>query len=272
MITHYSFCEYHLGDQIVHLNFLRKLATANPQHRFCHFMHDCYMAQMSDVVCDIPTIELHSLEDLLRGEDVNVLGPGYRNVWKNADGGYWERHPLRNDYSNFYVAFFAKLASEMGLESPIKQPSDLLFDYPKLLEPAWPGEEFDYLVINSRPCSGQFMAYDKLLYFDPLIEKLVKAGKRVVVTQDTSVCEAWVTSRNWRHDRPELSITQIGNLSLRCKNIIAVATSPMFPCMNAWQNPEKRFVIGIDCPERNIIWQNARYCRSLAEIEREVGL
>lgn len=264
MTTHFfSYCEFNLGDNLAHLHFLRKMALAHAGHSFVHFANECHLAQMNDVVCDIPTISLRSFRP---------PEPSGRNVWKNA-GGFWEHHRLRNDYANFYIAWFQHLAAEMGLESPIKQPSDLLFDYPKLLEPAWPGEEFDYLVINSRPCSGQFMAYDRVDYFDPLIEKLCASGKSVVCTQDSvsaAVSGAKVTCRQF-NTVPPLTITQIGNLSLRCKNIIAVATGPLWPTLSVWAKPEKR-IICLDCPERNIIDPQAIYCRNLAEVEKEVGL
>lgn len=266
MTPHYSFNAYHIGDQMAHLQFLRKIAVANPQHEWIHFMHEMHLAQLIPVVEDIPTIDLRPLESeqgkkAQDGQFVDADGKyRARNVWKNA-GGYWENHEFRNDYTNFYIAWFAKLAAEMGLLSPIMHPANLLFDYPKLLEPAWPGEEFDYLVINSRPCSGQFMAYDKLLYFDPLLDKLVKAGKRVVCTQATAIEGVKVTS---------LSLTQIGNLSMRCKNIVAVATGPLWPCCNVWANPEK-LIICLDCPERNIA-PGAIYATSLAAVEKELGL
>lgn len=256
----------------------------SPRHRFRHFMHGCYMGQMADVVCDIPTIEIHSLDTedgkrvsagkLIQSHDRDMAPARARNVWKNC-GGEWEHHPLRNDFAGFYVAWFAKLAAEMGLESPIKTPSDLLFDYPKLLQPAWLHEEgtwepeFDYLVINSRPCSGQFMAYDHVNYFDPLIQKLRSAGKSVVVTQDSTVAMASGARCTASGENP-LTITQIGNLSLRCKNIVAVATGPLWPALNVWSNPEK-LIIAIGVPERNIA-KGAIYCGSLAAVEKEIGV
>ena len=276
MKTHFSYCEYHLGDNLAHLQFLRAMAQTYPQHSFVHFVHGCYMKQLSDVVCDIPTI---TLGEIAKSGHTS----GLRNVWKNA-GGFWENHRYRNDYSLFYIEWFRHLAAEMGLESPIFSPTGLVFDYPKLLEPAWPGMEFDYLIINSRPQSGQFMAYDHVDYFDPLIEELTRAGKRVACTQ-TSVAAvlagAKVTTRSYADypvvDSP-LTITQIGNLSLRCKNIIAVATGPMWPCHNIWRvlhpsNEMGKFVVCIDCPERNIIQGNGvHYARNMREIREAIGL
>lgn len=287
MIPHYSYNSFHLGDQMMALLFLRRMAYANPQHEWFHFMPGSYLPQMRDVVEDIPTIHLLDIESpqgkkAQDGQFVDADGKHRaRNVWKNA-GGCWENHTLRNDYTNFYIEWFRKLAAEMGLLSPTMHPANLLFDYPKLLEPAWPSEEYDYLVINSRPYSGQFLAYNRVGYFDPLLEKLARDGKRVVCTQSPSwlgTGSAW-SREGWplkiaRTDDAlkaggRLSITQIGNLSLRCKNIIAVATGPLWPCLNVWTNPEK-LIIALDCPERNIA-PGAIYCRSLAEIEREVGL
>lgn len=274
MTTHYSYCDFHLGDNIVHLHFLRKLALRYPQHRFVHFLNGCYEAQLRCVVKDIPTIEICWLVEGRPGYPSHAKWIGHtppprndcRNVWKNADG-YWENHPLKNDFSRFYIRWFDKLAKEMGLESPLKTERDLLFDYPALLEPAWEGiKPFDYLVLNSRPCSGQFLAYDRVEYFDPLLEQLVDSGKRVAATQVSEVAGVHYTP-----EHGNLTLTQIGNLSLRCKNIISVATGPMWPTLNVWAKPEKRLIC-LDCPERNIIDPNAIYCRSLGEVERCLGL
>ena len=276
MDRHYSFNAFHLGDNLAHLHFLRKLAMANPQHQFIHFVHECHMAQLAPVVEDIPTIELLNIESKQgrKAADGQLVDADNtlraRNVWKNA-GGYWENHQFRNDYTNFYIRWFQKLAAEMGLLSPIMHPANMLFDYPKLLEPAWPADQFDYLVINSRPCSGQFMAYNHVNYFDPLLRKLVAAGKTVAATQETSVdgvcCTTQASPAAIRHP---LTLTQIGNLSMRCKNIIAVATGPLWPCVNVWSNPEK-LIICLDCGEQNIA-PGAVYCRSIAEVEKELGL
>lgn len=265
MTTHYSYNEFHIGDQILHLHFLRKLALRYPQHRFEHFMHVCYLDQLRDVVKDIPTIRIGAIES--GGIRFLNAHPEARNVWKNADG-YWESHPLKNDFSRFYLRWFDKLAKEMGLESPLKTERDLLFDYPALLEPAWPGETFDYLVINSRPCSGQFLAYDRVEYFDPLLNNLVEAGKRVVATQQSDVAGVRYTPDS-RFCQP-LTITQIGNLALRCKNIVGVATGPMWPTYSVWAKPEKRVVCLGNGERLNL--DGEVQCANLAEVFKELGL
>ncbi len=276
MTPHYSFNAYHIGDQMAHLQFLRKMALAHPQHEFVHFMHEMHLAQLIPVVEDIPTIDLRPLESeqgkkAQDGQFVDADGKyRARNVWKNA-GGYWENHEFRNDYTNFYIAWFKKLAAEMGLESPIYHPANLLFDYPNLLEPAWPGEEFDYLVINSRPCSGQFMAYDHVNYFDPLLKRLVAAGKTVVATQESSVDGVrYTTQANPMARQAPLTITQIGNLSLRCKNIVGVGTGPWWGTANIWAKPEKRIIM-LDCGEIVKFDYQTLQAKSLAQAADMLG-
>jgi hypothetical protein len=270
MTPHYSFNVYHIGDQMAHLQFLRKMAVANPQHEWIHFMHEMHLTQLIPVVEDIPTIDLRPLEceqgkKAQDGQFVDADGKyRARNVWKNA-GGYWENHEFRNDYTNFYIAWFAKLAAEMGLLSPIMPPANLLFDYPKLLEPAWPGEEFDYLVINSRPCSGQFLAYDRLLYFDPLLEAIVKSGASVAVTQYTGVTGVRVTTAS------QLTLTQIGNVSLRCKKIIGVGTAPWWATCNLWAKPERRIIM-LDCGEIVDFDGKTEQAKSLAQAADMLGV
>lgn len=160
-------------------------------------------------------------------------------------------HPLRNDFSAFYVVWFQKLAKEMGLESPIEKPSDLLFDYPELLRPCLPDLHFDYLICNSTPLSLQFRAYDED-YFKPLVKELLKRGKRVAITQNfkdmaelrPAASPDAISLTNSLLITPDqgLSMTQIGNLSMRCDCIIGISNGPMWPTYNVWNRNKKRII------------------------------
>lgn len=236
---HQTYCEFHLGDNLNHLHFLRALTRQNPHHIFMHAAHECHLSQLDEVVEDLRDIKLISLD----GREISDLG---LNAWKNA-GGFFQDHPRRNDYYEFHLEWYRHLAGLMGLASPFEKIEDMLFDYPALMkDPFFPAAEnirdrenaemeWDFLVVNSRPCSGQLMAYDSVDYFDPLLEELVAKGYRLLVTQPTKVgpenkVNCTQTTFGW-------SVSEIGAASRRCKHHVMVSTGPSWPPLNKWNYP-----------------------------------
>lgn len=244
-MTRYSYNDFHLGDNLQHLHFLRKMALANPADEFVHGVHLCHMGQLFEAVEDVKNIHLVDVEKFRVGNW--PMRDVARNVWKNADG-FWERHPLRDDYAGFYIQWFEHLAGEMHLESPIKKREDLLFDYPRIRVRTPLSHWFDVLLINSQPCSGQFRAYDRLDYFDPLIAELHRAGKRLVVTQKSELTEKIGIPCTRDHG---LSITGVGNLSFHCSTIIMVSTGPSWPTFNTWNEASGK--LRIVCLDREVL-------------------
>ncbi len=250
-MIHRSYNQFHLGDNLIHLHFLRHLALRNPGHHFVHAVHCCYMEQLAPVIEDVPAVRLVDLEKIPRDE-------WGRNVWKNAGAtvtrggqvenyvaGYWEQHHLRDHYAPFYLVWFGVLAEEMGLQSPFREPADLLFDYPAITRRSAAVNrflnrsaynQFDFLVVNSQPSSGQLSAYNSTEYLTPLISDLA-ARYKVVCTQKPGCCNAECTTDD------HLTLTDIGNLSLRCKYLIMVSTGPSWPTFNVWNRDSVRLRI-----------------------------
>lgn len=249
-MSHYTYNEFHLGDNIVHLHFLRAIAEAHPEHCFIHAVHECHIKQLDEVIDDVGNILLITLEQ----RDKYAPPHCWHNTWKNADN-FWERHPLRHDWVGFHLSWFAYLSHKMGLRCPMNDAKDFLFDYPALLaeghretEHLTPAlspsdaereKEFDFLIINSQPCSGQLKPYDGPYYFEPLVMALLAKGYRVLTTDPVP----GVTGGSTRG--LGLSITGVGTISRRCKHIIAVATGPLWPCLNIW-NTKTPIIILLD--------------------------
>jgi len=273
-MTHYSYNEFHLGDSLIHMHFLRHLALENPGHKFVHHVHPCHISQLNEVIEDIfPAVRLWPLD----GTEAN--NPEFRNVWKNAgatvtDGGpapnyvpgFWEKHPLRNDYAGFYLAWFQYLAAEMGLKSPFNNREDLLFDYPKLQEKSNKGllercrgfNRYDFLVVNSQPSSGQLMAYNTTEYLTPLIEEL--AERYVVIT--TQPIKPTRPTLNIACTRDyNLSVSEIGILSNFTDHLIMVSTGPSWCTFNKFnQDSVKLRVLLLGNGER------VDYARNLIQV------
>jgi hypothetical protein len=208
----HTHCSVRLGDNLLHLQFLRKLAKRYPDSRFIHSAHSAYLSQMRAVVADLGNVEL---SDQFRDDSIEV--------WKN-DQGFWENHPLKNDFCPFYVLWFDEVARKMGLENPIKHPANFLFDYPALLQTTALHEPFDFLIINSPPLSGQLRHYSDL----STSANLLKARNYSVI------CTHPIDGIPCTQDPWKLSVTGIGSLSRYCRFIIQVSTGPSWPTFNIW--------------------------------------
>lgn len=232
-----TYQEWHLGDNLIHLHFLRSIAAANPDVQFIHAAQECYVWQMSEMVADLANISLIPLADAARQG-----GHTWHNSWKNAEG-YFDSHPRGRSFCEFHLDWFAHLASRIGFASPFMKNEDLRFDYPALFritERFPPDGDFDFLVINSMPCSGQMPAYNSPEYLDPLLAELVGAGHSVVVTQPTKVQQSPARSDAGRilcTMDYKASVTDIGRLSRRCKHHLMVSTGPALPVLNKWNLP-----------------------------------
>lgn len=249
IVTHHSHCDFHLGDQLIHLHFLRKLAQKYPGEKFIHAVHECHIPQLAEAVGDMPQIQIIPLPQR-SAESIDT--------WKNA-GGYWQNHPLKNDYSAFYVEFFKMFARRMGLESPIKERWDLLLDYPAIRKPVHGVfESMDVLVVNSQPCSGQARSYDRPEYFDPLIKRLTENKLNVVCTQKSE----WAPcTRDFG-----LSISGVGGVSLYTPVIIMIATGPSWPTFNIWNRWKVALRIIMSDNEDLNLSQNTHRVRRLDEM------
>lgn len=220
-----TFNAYHLGDNLVHLNFMRRLALKYPTREFGHYCASQHQAQVAPLFEGVPNLrQLHECP----GDAINA--------WRGA-GNYWYMHEERNNFTWFHIDWFGHLAGVMGLESPINTASDMLFDYPGL-DGGDDAKVFDYLLVNSIPHSGQARQYNSHA-FEELAKDLLSHGKSVISTFPTGQCEC-------THDGTSgLSVTAIGKLSRSCGAIIGIPTGPMWPTFNV-HNKGKRRVLMLD--------------------------
>lgn len=230
----YTFNQYHLGDNLIHLNYLRKLGV--PVTHYCDATHH------------------YQLEPLTRDTQISLAGigevaSGAINAWIGEDG-YFYNHPKQDDWVAFHLDWFTRLSEKLGVPNPIATSKDLLFDYPALLDGTYP--EYDYLVINSVPLSGQLPSYHPD-WFLPHIEFWVKQGLRVITTLPTGLCPSTVDTG--------MTVTQIGSLSRYCKNIFGVATGPIWPTFNIY-NLESVQTRTIFCQQELALTPNTRSLRA----------
>jgi hypothetical protein len=230
---------YHLGDNLVHLNFLRKVALANPDRQFVHAAQWQYLKQLQDVVADVPNVEL---------KDFNYTTPSDSiNAWR-GDKQFWYSHPDRNDFVKFHVeAWFPYLADRMGVENPIKCAKDMLFDYPALLQQKFVAG-FDVLIINSPPSSGQFPSYNEFALYE-IGNRIKNKGFTVLLS----------------HPYSGMSVSWYGFASMQCHTILMVSTGPSWPTFNVFnQKSIKNRIILLE-PERVNLSPNTMHCSTVNE-------
>ena len=203
MIRTYN--EYHLGDQLIHLNFLRRLEI--PATHYCK-------------------AEYHKqLQPLVLGTDIVLLDLPAKpedavNAWIGADN-YFYNHPMKEHWVEFHVDWFNHLCEQMMIDTFTIDKHDLLFDYPALM--AIQAEQYDYLIINSPPKSNQLPSFSQEA-FKRMAQELLDQGHTVISTYPLQICPNTLEKG--------LDVTQIGVLSKAVKHIIAVDTGPLWTTYN----------------------------------------
>lgn len=243
---------YHLGDNLVHLNFLRKVAQSNPNRKFVHAVQWQYIPELRDLIRDVPNLGL---------TDINYLTPADSiNAWRGANG-FWYLHDDRNDFVKFHTkSWFPHLAARMNVENPVTKREDMLFDYPAIQQ-SLNGEfpiPFDVLVINSAPGSGQFGSFNAW-EIGNLTGLLADKGHRVIAT---APLPERIGNVKCTRDA-ELSVTQIGWLSLHCHTILMVSTGPSWPTFNVWNQDSVKLRIILLDSERVHLSPNTHHCSNI---------
>ncbi len=246
MTTFFTHCNWHLGDHLAHLHYLRKQAIHYPEHRFVHAANFDYLPQLIEVISDLSNISLIDIE----------YKPEFsQDAWKNREW-FIERHVNKSDYAAVYIDFFKYLSSKLGLESPIHTASDLLFDYPAILKKRY--ASIDFLVFNNVPLSQQFIGFNPD-DFDDLIGKLIDHGYSVVTTAP-SVHNVPCTQHN------HLSISAIGGLSLSCKYVVGICNGPTWPTFNIWNTESVLLRVLLLDHDHVSIAPNTEHARTMFEL------
>lgn len=199
----------HLGDALWALIALRRIP--GPHTFFCNSQ---YHAQLIDL-CENRLIELAPTEQ---------APPDARNTWIGcqrfaAQGLTWQN---QIDVIDFLMKWSNLLCQENGIPPQFVNRQDILADWPSIQRHA-EAPEFDVLVVNALPLSGQIPRYENG-EMNALIEELA-TKYRVLVTNDTPA-KGSIPYRG--------TLSQIANLGLRAKFVVANATGPSWGLHNVW--------------------------------------
>ena len=231
--------EYHLGDNVFHLTFLRKLcAVTNDNFVYC--VNANYLPELQHHIVGYESrIELRTLEQRL---------PSAINAWI---GEIYYQHPNNFMFDWFYVDWFNYLTTKIYGET---FNITLVSNYLPLSKKV---DGYDYLVINSVPCSGQFAYYNSL---DATLQQL-SDSRRIITTKKVPGVECTLDYN--------MNLIDIGTIASNSDNIIAINTGPISTCLNQWAIKNvKSWVIAAN--NHSYSFPNVTIAKDMNELVKEI--
>lgn len=231
---------YNLGDNLVFLNYIYRLALENKGISFIHYLNSKYVNELKELF-SLKNIQLvgintpnkngffelppYSNIELYNSYTEKILQtniPEYKNCINSwiGDENFFFTHNLKNDWVLFHIDYFKKISRKMYLTNPIKSKEDLLFNIKHLNDNnKYSNLDLDFLIINSRPLSGQILNYDKH-FFENINTRLVKKGyKTILINSDDNSINKY-------------SLLDIALISKKAKYIIGIPNGPMWLTFN----------------------------------------
>ena len=214
--------EPHLGDNVYHLDYLRKIIDNNPEYYFTHYAREKYLNELQTQIIGYENnIQLKSYEQGIPSDSIHG--------WINTDNwfhGYYKPKALQIEgcpisYDKMYIEWYDLLEQKYNLPNPIKTSEDFKLNFKKLdtydLE-----KIYDVLIINSIPQSNQYNYEEDL--FKKLTYHLIDQGYNVITTKKIDNIECTLDY--------DYNLAQIAKISTKTPIIIAVHTGPLPLCLN----------------------------------------
>jgi hypothetical protein len=228
--------DYHLGDNVFHLTFLRKLCALTSD-KFVYYIKPNYIAELNNHIVGFENrISLRPLSEK------TALA---MNAWI---GEIYFAHPGSSIYDIFYIDWFNYLTNKMYGKS---LNLTLISDYLPL---SMGTPQYDMLIINSVPQSNQFALNEQL--FNEYIVNLSKKYK-VITTKKVDGVPCSIDTN--------MTLIDIGAIAAKVDHVIAIHTGPITTCINQWAvNNVKSWVI---CDIKNSFsFSNMTWVRNMQEL------
>jgi len=210
------FNEYHLGDNVFHIMFLRKLCSMTTDN-FVYYVNHAYLVELQHHV-----VEYESRITLL---PLQQKTPTAINAWI---GEIYYTHPNKRMYDIFYVDWFNYLTTKIYGKS---LNINLYSDYQPLSISKNP---IDILVINSLPQSNQFPL--NIALFDNKIKELAQKYS-VITTRKIEGVPCTLDNG--------LTLVDIGCIASNASHVVAINTGPITACLNKWAiSRVKSWIVG----------------------------
>lgn len=199
----------HLGDIAWHCQILQLIGGSHE-----YYVPEEYAWQVREMVNGLVDVEVLTSE-----APKEAL-----STWIAC--GRFEDRGVRYEHNIDLIEYLCRWGNEIARENGSEfwfERGDLLASFPAILR-NFAAPEFDVLVVNSPPRSGQCPRWEQR-EMDCLIHELSN-NCRVIQTNTPYEMFLGVI---------KASLCNIGNLSLRAKLVIAVAAGPAFGALNVWR-------------------------------------
>jgi hypothetical protein len=216
-----TYNELHLGDNLIHLNYLHKLSKSYPELVFNHYLNNEFIYQLTPLISDSNNINLFGLE---------LKPPDAINCWIGYEE-YFYKSNLQGSWVEFHLDFFNRLSFLLGVQNPILKELDLLFDFP-VIEKTKSPRRYDFLIVNSTPQSNQTLDFDEKFLVN-IIKMLVFKGYSVISTHPNGIVESTIEKG---YDL--IGVAQISN---NCQAIIGIPNGPMWLTFNKFNQDKVLF-------------------------------
>jgi len=209
----YTHIRVHFGDNLTHIHYLRLLAINNSSYTFHHFAKESYLSDLAYYTRDIKNIFYYDLD----------YCPFYSiDAWKNYNR-FFEKHKEKQDFVKLYIDFFDFFSNKLNINSPIKSKTDLIFDSTLFYDKSILLPQYDWLIVNSLPLSGQFKLDIKKM--DAFCIEISKKCN-IITTRKVDNLPCTVDFG--------MSLCDIAALSMNCKYHLMVSTGPSWLVLNTF--------------------------------------
>jgi hypothetical protein len=195
--------ETHLGDCLLHTHFLNELLKIYPDLIIDYYVLDKHSSQVQDFV----------------NEKQRIIVKPYNNAPIDSYRGWVGQFgipPIPFNLCELRLYSYNKLCKLLGLTCPFKKIEDML---PEIKGNNPTSQDWDILLINSIPLSNQL---SKDIAENQFIEKF--KNKKLITTKNIKDIPCTLDYN--------MSVYNIGQLSLYTKKIIGINTGPWFSVMN----------------------------------------
>lgn len=221
----------HLGDNLFQINFCNRLLqkksgiTKIVNYMLPQYINECnnwIIPEYKDIMFNLP---IDDSEDCKNAYDswIDKLDHRFYTKW------VWSGIKVK-PFDVFYSLFYNKMSNDLNLGVHF-EPNDVLFTHPYIEKNSSKYDNYDYLIINSRSMSGQYQFSG--FEFDAFITKLKKKNKSFILTNYSAThLDAPVTLKE------NMTTLDIASLSVNCKNVIGIHTSPFLVTVNEISFPK----------------------------------
>lgn len=199
--------ESHLGDCIMHADFLNKLVKLDQNININYYITEIHKNQVDEFIENKDRIKTYNRSD--------APSTAIR-AWMAQ---YGQITSIPFDFGLLKLNFYKRLCQELKIPCPYDTIIDLLPDSSLFWENP-KDEEWDILLINSDGHSGQ--TKHKPLECKDFVDKF--KHKKIITTKKFEDLPCTMDLN--------YSVMDIGRLSLKCKLIVGVHTAPWHTAMN----------------------------------------